>query len=181
MIVNDRQLIGAIGESLVVTELIKKGWVAMNANIAVRNHKAIDVVCVKFDEQSWKHQSALIQVKTRRGRDFPTGFSLRQSINKEELEKEVKGPYVFVYIDDDNNPDYYILSRSQLINLVYELHNRYCNKVPRNKPLNMSMPAEIHLGILQGSDGRSTKGLLGFKNPFPGNIFHNAWDNIWKD
>ena len=27
----------------------------------------------------------------------------------------------------------------------------------------------------------SFKGLLGFKNPFPGNIFHNAWENIWKD
>lgn len=109
MITNDSQMTGAIGESLVVAELIKKGWVAMNVNAAVRNCKAIDVICIKCDENTWPHQSSLIQVKARRGKDFPTGFSLRQSINLEELNREVKGPYVFVSLDEDNNPDYYTI------------------------------------------------------------------------
>ena len=181
MITNDSQMTGAIGESLVVAELIKQGWVAMNVNAAVRNCKSIDVICIKCDENTWQHQSSLIQVKARRGKDFPTGFSLRQSINLDELNREVKGPYVFVSLDEDNNPDYYILSRSQFIKLLYSLHDRYCNKIQREKPLNMSLPAELHLGLLQGNDGRPSKGLPGFKNPFPGNIFHNAWENIWKD
>lgn len=180
MITNDSQMTGAIGESLVVAELIKKGWVAMNVNAAVRNCKAIDVICIKCDGNTWQHQSSLIQVKARRGKDFPTGFSLRQSINLEELNREVKGPYVFVSLDEDNNPDYYILSRSQFIKLLYSLSDRYCNKIQREKPLNLSLPAELHLGLLQ-NDGRPSKGLPGFKNPFPGNIFHNAWENIWKD
>ena len=108
MITNDSQMTGAIGESLVVAELIKNGWVAMNVNAAVRNCKAIDVICIKCDENTWQHQSSLIQVKARRGKDFPSGFSLRQSTNLEELNREVKGPYVFVSLDEDNNPDYYI-------------------------------------------------------------------------
>ena len=153
----------------------------MNVNAAVRNCKAIDVICIKCEENTWQHQSSLIQVKARRGKDFPTGFSLRQSTNLEELNREVKGPYVFVSLDEDNNPDYYILSRSQFIKLLYSLHDRYCNKIQREKPLNLSLPAELHLGLLQGNDGRPSKGLPGFKNPFPGNIFHNAWENIWKD
>lgn len=53
MITNDSQMTGAIGESLVVAELIKKEWVAMNVNAAVRNCKAIDVICIKCDENTW--------------------------------------------------------------------------------------------------------------------------------
>ena len=49
---NDRQLTGALGESLVITELIKNGWVAVNANTSVRNHKSIDIICVKCDEDT---------------------------------------------------------------------------------------------------------------------------------
>ena len=49
MITNNSQMTGAIGESLVVAELIKNGWVAMNVNAAVRNCKAIDVICIKCD------------------------------------------------------------------------------------------------------------------------------------
>lgn len=134
MITNDTQMTGAIGESLVVSELIKQGWAAMNVNAAVRNCKATDVICVKCDEDTWQHQSSLIQVKARRGKDFPTGFSLRQSIDWDELNNEVKGPYVFVALDENNNPDYYILSRSQFIKLLYSLHDRYCNHIPREKP-----------------------------------------------
>lgn len=177
---NDRQLTGALGESLVITELIKNGWVAVNANTSVRNHKSIDIICVKCDEDTYKHKSALVQVKTRRGKDFPTGFNLYQSANLEFLEKEVKGPYVFVHIDNDNNPNFYVLSRSHFIKLLYELHIRY-NNIPRQRPLNDKMPAELHLSLLQGNDGKSSKGIEGFKNPFPGNIFHNAWGNIWKE
>ena len=81
----------------------------------------------------------------------------------------------------ENNPNYYILSRSQFIKLLYEIHDRYCNKIQRKKTLNMSLPAEINLNQLQGKDGRNSNGVEGFKNPFPGNIFHNAWNNIWED
>ena len=49
MITNNSQMTGAIGESLVVAELIKQGWVAMNVNAAVRNCKSIDVICIKCD------------------------------------------------------------------------------------------------------------------------------------
>ncbi len=34
---------GAYGEALVVTELIKRGCVALNDNASVRNHRSIDI------------------------------------------------------------------------------------------------------------------------------------------
>ena len=94
---NQSQMTGAYGEALVVTELVKRGYVALNANTAVRNHRAIDIVCIKYDDATWAHKSVLIQVKARRGRDFPTGYNLSESINIDLLNKEVKGPYVFIY------------------------------------------------------------------------------------
>lgn len=73
MITNDSQMTGAIGESLVVAELIKKGWVAMNVNAAVRNCKAIDVICIKCDE---KHMAAPIFAYTSKSKTRK-GFSYR--------------------------------------------------------------------------------------------------------
>lgn len=44
---NQSQITGAYGEALVVTELIKRGYVALNANASVRNHRSIDIVCIR--------------------------------------------------------------------------------------------------------------------------------------
>ena len=56
MITNYSQMTGAIGESLVVAELIKKGWVAMNVNAAVRNCKAIDLIESEICKLYWLNE-----------------------------------------------------------------------------------------------------------------------------
>ncbi|WP_311455257.1 hypothetical protein [uncultured Prevotella sp.] len=178
---NQSQMTGAYGEALVVTELVKRGYVALNANAAVRNHRAIDIVCIKYDDATWAHKSVLIQVKTRRGRDFSTGFNLSESINIDLLNKEVKGPYVFIYLKDENSPEYYILSRKQLIKLLSGLHIAYCKNITGNTSRMNSEPAMLSLRFIQGENGKKGTRLDGYINPFPGNIFHNAWDNIWKE
>ena len=67
---NQSQMTGAYGEVLVVTELIKRGYVALNANSSVRNHRAIDIVCIRYDDATWTHKSLLIQVKLVEGETF---------------------------------------------------------------------------------------------------------------
>lgn len=172
---------GAYGEALVVTELIKRGCVALNANASVRNHRSIDIVCIRYDDSTWAHKSVLIQVKARRGRDFPTGYNLSESINVDLLNKEVKGPYVFIYLHDENAPEYYILSRKQLIKLLSGLHIAFCKNIKGNTSRMNSEPALLSLRFIQGENGKKGTRLDGYINPFPGNIFHNAWDNIWKE
>lgn len=171
---------GAYGEALVVTELIKRGCVALNANASVINHRSIDIVCIRYDDSTWAHKSVLIQVKARRGRDFPTGYNLSESINVDLLNKEVKGPYVFIYLHDENAPEYYILSRKQLIKLLSGLHIAFCKNIKGNTSRINSEPAMLSLRFIQGANGKKGTRLDGYINPFPGNIFHNAWDNIWK-
>jgi hypothetical protein len=166
---------GAYGEALVVTELIKRGCVALNANASVINHRSIDIVCIRYDDSTWAHKSVLIQVKARRGRDFPTGYNLSESINIDQLNKEVKGPYVFIYLHDENAPEYYILSRKQLIKLLSGLHIAFCKNIKGNTSRINSEPAMLSLRFLQGENGKKDTRLDGYINPFPGNIFHNAW------
>lgn len=40
---NQSQMTGAYGEAFVVTELIKRAYVALNANASIRNHRSIDI------------------------------------------------------------------------------------------------------------------------------------------
>ena len=52
----------AIGENLVVTELMRQGWDAFNANCSIKNYKSIDIVCMDSDksespEKWWKYSS----------------------------------------------------------------------------------------------------------------------------
>lgn len=166
---------GAYGEALVVTELIKRGCVALNANASVINHRSIDIVCIRYDDSTWAHKSVLIQVKARRGRDFPTGYNLSESINIDQLNKEVKGPYVFIYLHDENAPEYYILSRKQLIKLLSGLHIAFCKNIKGNTSRINSEPAMLSLRFIQGENGKKGTRLEGYINPYPGNIFHNAW------
>ena len=166
---------GAYGEALVVTELIKRGCVALNANASVINHRSIDIVCIRYDDSTWAHKSVLIQVKARRGRDFPTGYNLSESINVDLLNKEVKGPYVFIYLHDENAPEYYILSRKQLIKLLSGLHIAFCKNIKGNTSRMNNEPAMLSLRFIQGENGKKGTSLDGYINPFPGNIFHDAW------
>lgn len=166
---------GAYGEALVVTELIKRGCVALNANASVINHRSIDIVCIRYDDSTWAHKSVLIQVKARRGRDFPTGYNLSESINVDLLNKEVKGPYVFIYLHDENAPEYYILSRKQLIKLLSGLHIAFCKNIKGNTSRMNNEPAMLSLRFIQGENGKKGTRLDGYINPYPGNIFHDAW------
>ena len=114
-------------------------------------------------------------MKARRGRDFPTGYNLSESINVDLLNKEVKGPYVFIYLHDENAPEYYILSRKQLIKLLSGLHIAFCKNIKGNTSRMNNEPAMLSLRFIQGENGKKGTRLDGYINPYPGNIFHDAW------
>lgn len=96
----------------------------------------------------------------------------------------VKGPYVFVYakkVNDKYDFKYYILSRSQFIELLYQSHYYYVNGYKRIKELNKRSPAGLHLRWLEGKSDKATNNHMEFINPVNGVTCENCWDNIWKD
>jgi hypothetical protein len=65
----DSQLVGAMGETIVLYELMYRGWVPANVNVFVRNARNIDIVAIKGNRQ------IAISVKTS-GPSSGTNFQL---------------------------------------------------------------------------------------------------------
>lgn len=184
---SEKARIGAIGENLAIFELMLHGWDAFNLNSTLKNYKDIDLVCIRKPEDSykpWKPQVSLIQVKTCRKTNIPIGFTLEDCLNKEILEQNVIGPYVFIYInklEDYNTYRYFILSRKQFIELAYQTNEYYVKRYHRNIEVNTKSPAGINVRWLEGQSENETKKHGQFINPLHGVSCENRWENIWED
>lgn len=176
--------IGSIGENLVVAKLMQQGWDAFNANCTIKNYKSIDIVCLdsnskESNEHWWKPKTSLVQVKTSVENTIPAGFSIEDSLNKDYLEKMVKGPYVFVSATkEDFSFRFFILSRHQFIEL---LHNAYVfyDKTHSSQE-EKSAPACLYVSWLEGGTFFSPRFQEEFGNPIKESC-ENKWENIWKE
>lgn len=185
----EKARLGAVGENQVVSMLMQHGWDAFNANCTIKNFKSIDIVCLNSDIPEdatywWKPKSSLIQVKTSVQKNIPTGFSIEESLNVAYLEKNVKGPYVFVYVDTSKDVwsfRYFIISRQQFIKLLFAAHDWYDNGYNREKPISKKSPAGMKIEWLEGKDEKETDRHIAFHNPLQGISCENCWENIWKN
>lgn len=198
---SDKARLGAIGENMVVAQLMALGWDAFNANCTIKNYKTIDIVCIDGNSTDpkapWKPNISLVQVKTSVQTNIPIGFTIGQCLDKCYLEKNVMGPFVFVSVkknsDDTLSFEYYILSRSKFIELAYASHKFYVEDYYRTiKPgvndtlehkngVKLNSPAGFNLKWLEGLSETLTKNHKAFINPLQGESCKNAWENIWND
>ncbi len=180
--------IGAIGENLVVAKLMQQGWDAFNANCTIKNYKSIDIVCLnadlkESDELWWKPRTSLVQVKTSVQNNIPAGFSIQEALNRDYLQQMVKGPYVFVsakLIDNNYSFRFFVISRKQFIDLLYEAHNYYVNVLHKGNDIELSAPACISISWLEGKTDFSSRNKVPFGNPLNKSC-EGIWDNIWED
>ncbi|MCH5306709.1 MAG: hypothetical protein J1E37_01415 [Prevotella sp.] len=197
---SQKNRMGAIGESNVVSQLMQHGWDAFNANCTIKNFKSIDIVCLNgndCDEKTpWRPKTALIQVKTCSQRTIPMGFTIRDCLDRNYLERSVMGPYVFVHAKENEDGKYsfryFIISREDFIELAYRGHLFYVydyerkhNKQPFNDEnyingVSINSPAGLKVSWLEGFDELETKNHKHFENPLKGVSCENAWENIWK-
>ncbi|MBD5208146.1 MAG: hypothetical protein HDS79_07800 [Bacteroidales bacterium] len=180
---------------------MEQGWDAFNANCTIKNFKTIDIVCIdgnSTDPKSpWKPNIALVQVKTSVQSNIPAGFTMAQCLDKEYLEKNVMGPYVFVSAKkvEDNNYEfrYFILSRRMFIDLIHAAHKyaiydykREIKEETINDPayingVKVTAPSGLYLRWMMGESDKANKLHGEFKNPLEGINCENAWENIWRD
>lgn len=176
----DKALLGAIGENMTATQLLLRGWNAINANLSIPNCKSFDIVCIHPDYK----QSALVQVKTSVGKSFPVNVTIDEARNIDKLKEKIVGPYVFVYVYGDSaNPSfkYFILSPTQVIMLLKASHDWYIDSWDRgDRQIKLNSPAALSLKWLQGDGGKENKRHPAFNNPLTESS-ENRWDNIWKD
>ncbi|MBE6326316.1 MAG: hypothetical protein E7077_04520 [Bacteroidales bacterium] len=182
--------LGSIGENLVVVKLLEQGWDAFNANCSIKNFKSIDIVCLdsstpESKELWWKPKTTLVQVKTSVEKNITTGFSIEEALDKDNLWKMVKGPYVFVSAQWNKESEtysfrYFILSRSQFVNLLYEAHYYYVKIFHKDRNLVLSAPAGFNISWLEGDPEFSPKNKVHFGNPLTESC-ENKWNNIWEE
>ena len=180
--------VGAIGENMVVAKLMQQGWDAFNANCTIKNYKSIDIVCLnadlkESDELWWKPRTSLVQVKTSVQNNIPTGFSIQEALNKDYLQQMVKGPYVFVSAKPIENGyafRYFIISRTQFIDLLYVAHQYYVNVLHQNDKIELSAPSGLTISWLEGKPEFSPRNQADFGNPLSESC-EDKWENIWKD
>lgn len=143
-----KHLIGLTGEYFVAGMMSLKGWVA---SLTLKNYPSVDI----FGLNPETGKTINIQVKTTKNiKSYQVGLmnSQRDCIND-----RITCPFVFVYIDKNNNIDYYILTKEQLINLIIKTDDEYHDR-KREKPLK-DYPIAISL-----------KDIADFKD---------KWNNLW--
>lgn len=148
-------LTGLAGECAVMKELCLRGW---SPSMTYNNCPTIDILC--FNPEM--NRSVAIQVKTvREKQDGKKIYAFPVMGNRDkrhEFYKEIAGPYVFVYIDKDNNFSYYILSKEQFVAISSKLEDDYDN-LPRKKPLAPGSPMAMTRSCLTD--------------------YENKWENLW--
>lgn len=178
----------AIGEQLVCAHLIAHGWPTVNVNSSINNFKGIDLYCQKGIDGVDSTEVAQIQVKTTlqgKNSGISIGMNCRQAADLEYLNNNIKGPWVFVYVKElvPLDVDFYVLTRRQMIELVYGLHHWYLDgweRRPCTESLEKSI-ACIRISHIEGKEDVSRFSDTHFNNPMRREVATlNNWDNIWK-
>lgn len=177
----------AIGEQLVSAHLIAHGWPTVNVNSSINNFKGIDLYCQNGIDGLYSTEVAQIQVKTTfqgKNSGISIGMNCKQAANRDFLENNIKGPWVFVHVKEleSLSVDFYILTRKQIIDLVYRLHHWYLyewERRPCTESLEKSV-ACIRVEHILGKHDKSRFSDTCFDNPMAmiGLLTLNNWNNI---
>ena len=134
----DKLMTGLAGEYLVAAQMNLRGWVA---NLTLKNYPNVDI----FGMNPKTDQFIAVQVKSSWEPSFNIGVSHDK---RDQLPDKVKGPFVFVHIENVDTVSYYILTRDEFINLVMSSDDAYFNK-KRNKPIKSDYPIALFVNELQ--------------------------------
>ncbi len=137
--------IGLAGEYMVAGMLSINGWYA---SLTLKNFPKVDIIAYRkgdIDSQIG------IQVKSTQGQtSVLVGLNLTADATIEGIEKKIKYPYVFVVfskhieVNSTTIPDFYVVSRNEMVRLIYESNKAYFNK-PRKRAVNPVQPIAIHI------------------------------------
>lgn len=167
--------LGTLGENIVLDLLQKYGFEVINANTIHNNYKSIDLVCTNPNN----HQSVGIQVKTSFDHNIPIGISLGNCV-REELEKKIIGPWVFIHIEKDGSLRFFVLSREEMISLAHESNDWYINKWKptfRKETVKLTNACGLCIKWLEGKGDEENDKHFAFINPLK-DTTEKRWDKI---
>jgi len=167
---SDSQLVGAMGETIVLYELMHRGWVPANVNAFVRNARNIDVVAIKEEFQ------IALSVKTS-GPNSATNFQLGGKPDTPLFNKHngAKASYVcFVILDSKLSRAYKIyVVPVQIAESIIQATDKHWRSMPRRD----GQPRKPGIRGIRFS-GKDTLGNIasGFSEKWA--CYLDAWDQL---
>ena len=185
----ENNALGAVGEHQALSRLLLFGYQAPPPNLSIENAANTDILCRNADGRF-----AAIQVKTTRKDSFLIGIShskfydqdgnVDMAKGRKFLETKIVGPWVMVHVGGSEECptfEFFVLSRAQIIELIYSNEEWYLNGHKRTKPLKGSGMIAISTSWLEGKGIRANNRHIEWVNPLAATKFNEAWDNLWID
>lgn len=185
----ENNALGAVGEHQTLSRLLLMGYQAAITNLSIENAANTDILCRDHDGRF-----AAIQVKTTRKASFLTGIShskfydhdgnIDMAKGRKFLETKIVGPWVMVHIgglEECPTFKFFVLSRAQIIELIYSNEEWYLNEHRRTKPLKGSGMIAISTSWLEGKGITANQRHSEWANPLSTIKFNESWDNLWID
>lgn len=147
----DKLLIGLAGEYFVAGMLNMKGYVA---SLTLKNYPSVDIFAL--NPNTGKTINLQVKTTNKVKADYHVGLT-HDKIDR--IHDKIKSNFVFVHLLPDENVDYYIVPRNDLINIIKQTDDDYFN-MPRTKPIKPNYPITLKL-----------KHIIQYKD---------KWNNIWK-
>lgn len=184
-------VLGAIGEHQTLSRLLRLGYSAAITNLSVENTESTDILC-----RNNKGHFCAIQVKTTFEDNWKTGIYHKEFFDdngqidlakgRNFLEKKIVGPWVFVQVGGSSvHPTFkfFILSRSEVIEIIYSNEEWYLTGFNRKRPLKCSGPICLYEAWFHGLGIPANNNHIEWANPFPATNFQfeDAWHNLWID
>lgn len=169
--------IGAIGETAVALELLKRGFDVININNSYQNYKNADLICM--NPKTGK--SVMIQVKTGTTHNILTGFLSELDGSIPNIDNAIIGPWVFVYIpnNDYTEMEFYVMSREEIKTLILSSNMWYLNEW--NRTLTSKPIIGVYVEWLRGENSPA-KNTKKYQYPeYKNSLGHNSidrWDKI---
>lgn len=135
----NRLITGMAGEYLVAGQMSLRGW---TANLTYKNYPGVDII--GQHPQLGANTIAQIQVKSSEYPSFWVGIKHSQRGDMSQL---IKGPYVLVYFsykDGHVEPEYYILTKQQMIDVINQSDDTWQSK-QHKKPLSPDYSIKIYI------------------------------------
>lgn len=184
-------VLGAIGEHQTLSRLLLLRYSAAITNLSVENDESTDILC-----RDSKGRFCAIQVKTTTKDNWITGISHKEFFDdngqidlvkgRKFLENKIVGPWVFVHVGGSSvypEFNFFVLSRSEVIELIFSNEKWYLTGYNRKKPLKGSGPICLYADWFRGKGVQANRNHIEWVNPFNSTDykFEEAWHNLWID
>lgn len=135
----NKLITGMAGEYLVAGQMSLRGW---TANLTYKNYPGVDII----GQHPQLGENTIVQIQVKSS-EYPSFWIGIRHLQRGQMSQLIKGPYVLVYFNKTNDlvePEYFILTKQQMIDIINQSDDAWQTQVHKN-PISPDYPIKIYL------------------------------------